>query len=54
MNEPVELGMVLEKYGELLRHLDRYAEAAEVQARVKAIHDKLATERSAEPKDAKR
>jgi tetratricopeptide (TPR) repeat protein len=50
MNEPVELGMVLEKYAELLRFLDRYAEAAEVQARVKTIRDKLAAERLGEQK----
>jgi len=53
MNEPVELGMVLQKYAELLRLLERGEEAARLEARVKDIHAKLAAERPPEKKKPK-
>jgi tetratricopeptide (TPR) repeat protein len=50
MNEPVELGMVLQKYGELLRILARDGEAVEVEQRVAAIRARLAQGASPESK----
>jgi tetratricopeptide (TPR) repeat protein len=46
MNEPVELGMVLEKYAELLRVLDRNDEAIAAETRVREIRARLAAARA--------
>jgi tetratricopeptide (TPR) repeat protein len=46
MSDPIELGMVLQKYAELLRMLDRNQEAETMEARIKEIRAKLREDRS--------